>query len=152
MAFDPDNVRVDLLKIKRKLYISYPEGSKERSDFLYASKLSELTYLQKLVDRDLVEEVFQEYSGQIKLEVFNIILSFGIGASLSVMLYGFHQLYTSLWLSLFPLPVLVGIGVSIMHIIHIFEQQKQVKPFKDEYKILQAKIQKLVEELKGLAK
>ena len=50
MALDPDLVRIDLLRVKRKLFLQYQEGSKERQDFVVASKLSELGYLSKLAD------------------------------------------------------------------------------------------------------
>lgn len=153
MPLDPDNVRVDLLRIKRKLYISYPEGSKERQDFLLASKLSELTYLQKLVSPDIVEEVFREYDRQVRLELFNILTSFMFGLIFSVMLFGFHQLYpTSSWLSLFPLPCGMGIGFASLHVWHLIDQKKKFMPFQQEYETLRKKILKLTEELKGLSK
>ncbi len=153
MAFDPENVRVDLLRIKRKLYISYPEGSKERQDFLFASKLSELGYLQKLLDPATVEAAFEEYRYRLRSEIYSMLGSLVIGFLLSLMLLGFHQSHpTNVWLGLYKLPFLFGIGFGSSHIAHLINHYRDFQPFKVEYENLKIKIEKLVEEIKGLAK
>jgi len=153
MPIDPQSVRVDLLKIKRKLYISYPEGSKERQDFIYASKLSELSYLQKLMDPEVVEVVFEEYEHRVKTELLNILISLALGGSFSSLMFGFHLLHpTNIWLSLYLIPGLVGVAICINHIKHLIDNWRGFQPFRKEYKTLSARIDKLLNELKGFKK
>jgi len=151
MPFDPDLVRVDLLRIKRKLYISYPEGSKERKDFLLASKVAELSYLQKLVEPDTVVMVFEEYAKQFKNEVINFILCLGLGVTMTFLMLGFHQLHpTNFFLLFWRMPCFIGIGFAGTHVGHAIENWKLFQPFKREYATLRGKIEKLTQELKGL--
>lgn len=153
MPINPDQVRVDLLRIKRKLYISYPEGSKERREFLLATKLSELKYLQKLITPDIIDMVFDEYKKQQKSEAFNISLSFLSGACLSVMMFGYHQLYPhNVWLTLYPLPLLLGAFNGVNHIIHAVGHWKTLQPFKAEYEKMSKKVEKLLKEIQDLSK
>ncbi len=153
MPLNPDQVRVDLLRIKRKLYISYPEGSKERQDFLLASKVSELSYLQKMISPDTVDLVFDEYSKQQRAEAINFAISLMSGMCLSVMLLGFHQLHPqNMWLSAYPIPGLIGIGYAITHVFHAMGHWKDVQPFKDEYEKIEKKIEKILKEIKDISK
>jgi hypothetical protein len=153
MPINPDQVRVDLLRIKRKLYISYPEGSKERQEFLLASKLSELGYLQKMISPDIVDLVFDEYKKQQRAETINIATSFLSGACLTVMLLGFHQLHpTNLWLMAFPLPAFVGMLVGFTHVFHAIDHWKSMKPFKAEYEKISEKIERILKEITELSK
>jgi|SRR5579863_2820104 len=152
MPVDPDNVRVDLLRIKRKLYISHPEGSKERQDFLFASKLTELNYLQRLVNPDVVDAVFGEYNKRLRLEALNIVLSIVFGFCLSVTLLGYHQAHPAItWLSLYRLPFFFGIGSAGTHAYHLVRHWQQFQPFRNEYATLRVKIERLINEIKGLA-
>lgn len=153
MPLNPDQVRVDLLRIKRKLYISYPEGSKERREFLLASKMSELSYLQKLIAPDLVDLVFEEYAKQQKAEAINVVTSFLSGACIAVMLFGYHQLYPhSFWLKLYPLPAFVGLFYGFTHVMHSFNYWKSLQPFKKEYERLSAKVAKILKEIQDISK
>ncbi len=153
MPLNPDQIRVDLLRIKRKLYISYPEGSKERREFLLASKLSELNYLQKLIAPDLIDTVFDEYDKQQKAEAINIATSLLSGACLTIMLYGYHQLHPqNVWLTLYPFPAIMGTFYGVTHIIHAVEHWKSMQPFKKEYEKLRKKVEKILKEIQDLAK
>jgi hypothetical protein len=153
MPLNPDQVRVDLLRIKRKLYISYPEGSKERRDFLLATKLNELHYLQKMVAPDLIDMVFEEYTRQQKAEAINIATGLLSGACLTVMLFGYHQLYPqNVWLTLYPFPAILGLFYSATHIIHVVKHWKVIQPFKKEYATLSGKIAKLLKEIADISK
>lgn len=150
MPFDPDLVRVDLLRIKRKLYISYPEGSKERQDFLLASKIAELGYLQKLLDPATVQMVFDEYHRQLKNEVINCGLCLIIGLCFTFMLLGYHQLHPAVrWLAFWRLPGFIGVGFALSHVNHAIDNWRQFKPFKAEYNVLRNKIEKIVNELRA---
>ncbi len=153
MPLNPDQVRVDLLRIKRKLYISYPEGSKERRDFLLATKLSELNYLQKLVAPDLIDMVFDEYKRQQRAEAINIVTSFLSGACLTVMLFGYHQLYpNNAWLTMYPFPAIFGFFYGATHVIHAVKHWQSIQPFKQEYEKLSGKIAKLLKEIQDISK
>jgi len=153
MPLNPDQVRVDLLRIKRKLFISYPEGSKERREFLLATKLIELNHLQKMIAPDLVDMILDEYKKQQKAEAINITMSFLTGACLSVMLFGYHQLYPqNVWLSLYPVPLLSGFFYGMTHVVHAIEHYNALKPFKLEYEKISAKLQKILKEIQDLTK
>jgi hypothetical protein len=153
MPFNPDQVRVDILRIKRKLYISYPEGSKERKEFLLASKLSELKYLQTLVAPDLIDTVFDEYHGQQRAEAVNICVCVIGGLCFSVMMLGFHQLHpATVWLKSFYVPAIVGIGYGLTHVYHFMQHHKSMIPFRLEYEKIGKKIEKLLKEISEISK
>lgn len=153
MALNPDQIRVDLLRIKRKLYISYPEGSKERRDFLLTSKLSELNHLQKMISPDVSGIVFEEYDKQQKSEAVNITLSLLGGGCLSVMLLGFHQLHPqNVWLNLWTMPAFMGFFYGMTHVIHVINQWQSLQPFKKEYDRVTKKIEKILKEIQDLSK
>lgn len=151
MPIDPDHVRVDLLKVKRKLFISYPEGSKERQVFITTAKVSELAYLQKLMPQETVDFVLEEYEEQRKSEFKGIALCLGVGLSASIMLFTFHQVYPdSLWFSTFYVPSLFGAMLAATHVMHLIDGNRRMKPFKAEYDSIKAKIKRITDELKGL--
>lgn len=153
MSMDPDIVRVDLLRVKRKLFMGYPEGSKERQEFVLATKLSELAYLQGLITPEKVDDILEEYITVVHTEAIHILFTLCVGSFLSILLLYFHQLHTlNLWFSLWYLPGLLGIGIISQHIYHLYLNWKKIQPFNKEYIILQGKIQKLLEEIKGLVK
>lgn len=153
MALNPDQIRVDLLRIKRMLYISYPEGSKERQDFLLASKVSELGYLQKLITPNIVDLVFEEYSKQQRAEAINFTTCSLGGICLSVMLLGFHQLHPqTMWLLTYPIPCLIGVGYAITHVFHAVANWKSLQPFQEEYERINKKIEKILKEISDLSK
>jgi hypothetical protein len=153
MPLDHNNIRVDILRIKRKLYISYPEGSMERKEFLLASKLSELKYLQTLVAPDLIDTVFDEYKSQQRAETANICVCVIGGICLSVMMLGFHQLHpANIWLKSFYVPAIAGIGYGLTHVYHFIQYHKSMIPFKLEYEKIGKKIEKLLKEIKDISK
>ncbi|MGH7974876.1 MAG: hypothetical protein ACREBR_05075 [bacterium] len=153
MPIDPDNVRVDLLRIKRKLYISYPEGSKERRDFLLASKISELTYLQKLVPAEQAAMVFEEYDNKVRYEISNMALCIGVGTTLSMGIFWLHQSNpTSLLFSAYYTPFIMGSIMLLVHLYHMVDNWKSFQPFKREYKLISDKMMKIIDEVKRLSK
>ncbi len=153
MPLNPDQVRVDILRIKRKLYISYPEGSKERQEFLLASKLSELSYLQKLIAPDIVDMVFDEYKKQQRAEAINFSMGLLGGLCLSVMLLGFHQLHpANVWLKQFYVPGIIGLVYSFTHVSHAIEHWKSLQPLKAEYEKISKKVERLLKEISEISK
>ena len=152
MALDSDNIRVDLLRVRRKLFLQYPEGSKERADFIFASKLSELSYLSKLVSPDVVDALYIEHSNIQKFELLNIFVCFGIGAFFMLMMFASHKaLPHNIFLQWYSVPMVVGVIFALTHVFHLVDEWRKFKPVHNEYEGLRKKIEKLTEELKGLA-
>jgi hypothetical protein len=148
---DSDLVRVDLLKVKRLIYLSYPEGSRERADFLYAAKLSELNYLSKIVPPEIVNMVFDEYAKLRKGELLSIGLSIGIGLSVAMFMFGMHKTFPLTWVWKFWYAGIAGgLLETVRHIGHMILDWRKVQPFREEYAELSKKIRKLTNELKGL--
>jgi len=153
MPINPDQVRVDLLRIKRKLYISYPEGSKERQEFLLASKLSELSHLQRMIAPDIVDMVFEEYRKIQRAEVINTVTCLLSGACLSLLMLEFYQLHPhTTWLLAFPLPGFMGLCFAFSHVFHAINHWKSLKPFKEEYEKISKKVERLLKEISEMAK
>jgi hypothetical protein len=151
MALDPDSVRVDLLKIKRKLFLSYPEGSRERQDFLIASKLSELNYLSKLVPHDVVDLVFEEYHKILKEEITAVAVYLILGTSVSMAMAIFRLAYPQIsWLHLWGLGFVFGFLAILSHVWRMIDQWRKIQPFKKDYKELQKRIDKLADEIKDI--
>jgi hypothetical protein len=147
---DGDLVRVDLLKVKRLIYLSYGENSKERQDFLYASKLSELNYLSKLVPPEIVDMVFDEYARLRKDELKNIGLTLGIGLLVLMLMFNMHKLYPLVWVWKFWYAGIAGALLeTVRHIGHMILDWRKVQLFREEYAELGKKIKKLTDELKG---
>jgi hypothetical protein len=146
---DGDLVRVDLLRIKRLLFTSYPEGSSEQLDFLRASKLNEIGYLSRLVPEETAKFVYEEYNRIMKYELLDIAACLGIGFCLSLTLFWFHQHYpTILWFRLFGAPFGIGFYSSLKHVWHMIKEWRKIQPFKTEHKQLLQRINKLKNEIK----
>jgi len=60
---DKDNIRVDLLKFRRKAYLTYPVGSEERKIFLKAVLKHELMLTERDVPQDLINLIIE--GGQV---------------------------------------------------------------------------------------
>jgi len=151
MPLDPDLVRCDLLKIKRKLYNSYPENSDARKNFLMASKLGEIGYLSKIVPPDVVNVVFDEYKFKVKQNLIDFIISLSLAISSGLLLNGCHQLYPkdllfSLWY-IFPCIFLLN---GIRHLWNIGYAWYGMKDFRKEYKLIKEQIKKLSDEVKRI--
>ena len=56
---DRDNVRVDLLKFRRKAYLSYPQGSKERKTFLKTILQNELKITKQEMSPDIINLIIE---------------------------------------------------------------------------------------------
>ena len=151
MPIDPDNIRVDVLKVKRKLFVSYPFGSKEQKDFLIASKLAELGYLTKLVPQSDVAIVFEEYEHAMRSEVLDVVMCFLLELLFTGSFFTFHLMFPKNdWVYLLLSFSLIVLGEGIRHITHMIDHRKKVKPFKDEFATLQRRIQKIKDELQEL--
>lgn len=153
MSLDNDLVRVDLLRCKRLIYLQYPEGSQEQKDFLYASKLSELGYLKRLVPEETAVLVYEEYNHRLKFELLVGALCFGLGIFFSYIMFLCHQAHPNIiWLKWFSFPFGFGMYFVGKHIYHMVIEWRKMKPFKIEHKQLLQRIEKLTNELKDIIK
>ena len=77
-----------------------------------------------------------------------------IGSCFSVILLALHhQLHPAvIWFSGWYMPGVIGICFASAHIYHLIVNWQRIKPFKKEYEMLQHKIEKILEDLKGLTK
>lgn len=148
---DSDLVRVDLLRLKRKLYNSYPEGSVERKTFLLASKISEIGYLSHVVPPDVVKFVFDEYHYKMKMELLDILLNFGLTISIGFLMRSLHNLYgKNIILSFWYFPLSLFFFNGLRHVWNVFSTWRSMRDFKNEYTIINDKIKKLSEEVKKI--
>jgi hypothetical protein len=147
---DSDLVRVDLLRCKRLIYTSYPENSQERTDFLYASKLSELNYLSKVVPPEIVNFIFDEYEKLRRSELKNIGLSIWVGLCVAMIMFVMYKEFplVRFW-QFWYAGIAGGLLEAGRHVWQMILDYQKVKPFRNEYGELSKKIKKLTDELKG---
>lgn len=151
MRLDPDLVRVDLLKVKRKLYLSLADNPVEQKNFLLSTKKSELSYFKQQMPPELTEHVFQEHEKMLKKEYyhigFNIMLAF-VGLALSILLYkGFNHLWI-LYMGL--MPFMYGLCSAYFHMQHVSDAITKIQPFIKEYNTVTGHIKRLTNELKQI--
>lgn len=151
MSIDPDRIRVDLLRAKRKVFLEYPEGSLERKNFLLVAKMSEVDYLTKTIPVELVTSVVGDFERAVKDEAKIGVMALFTGVFLSAFLYIFHVIYPeNFLLSLWRVGWFVGIAEMLRHGWHVVGMRKKVTPLLKEYDALKEKIKKLNNEIKGL--
>lgn len=143
---DPDLIRVDVLRVKRKIYLSLPENRKK--DFLVASKLSELSYLQKIIPKDMADHMFDEYYKELKYQLINIFISLISGISISIFLWCWNKIFPHIALKyIWVLGLIIGFIVACKHAYFIYLDWQKIKPFREDYQNLQNRIGKLWEEM-----
>lgn len=101
MNEDKDNVRVDLLKFRRKAFLSYAEGSEERKKFLKTILENELRLTKQEVPHELINFLIEEDGLAWQNATKNIILciislAFSIAAAIL-----FHTIYHGIVMSIF---------------------------------------------------
>ena len=148
MPLDPDQIRVDILKVQRKIFLSYPQGSKEREDFLRSSKIHSINYLSKLVPKELASEIFDEFEKGITEEIQNIAIKIFAGSLFPLIMFILHLYYPKVQLlNLWAVGWLLVIPHIIPNLLNIYKHWKKFEPFKKEYLDLQERIKKLQEDL-----
>jgi hypothetical protein len=98
---DNDNVRVDLLKFRRKAYLTYPENSPERKKFLKTILENELRLTEQEVPQNLVNFLLEEDNFVLHNAIKNIslcVFSFIFSTAAAWM---FHSLFHGFVSSLF---------------------------------------------------
>lgn len=151
MAIEPDRIRVDLMKLKRKIFLSYPYGSRERKDFLLKNKLNEISFLSKMIPEESATVVFDAYKAALRLELLNIFIALCGGGCFAMMMVGFYAAYPKqTWLSCWYAPLIMGLCFAGSHVKHIIDQWQGIKPFQKEYEKIQEQIKKLRKDTKNL--
>lgn len=150
MPLDSDLIRVDLLLVKRKIYLSL-STYKERQDFLMSSKLSEIGYLSSLVSPDVVSLVFDEHNKIMREEFLDIFVCALLEISFFVLFYIMHMVSSKhFWSYILLIPFFIIFVESFRHILHIKEECEKIKPFKQGFNLLQERIDKLSNEIKDM--
>jgi hypothetical protein len=80
---DKDNIRVDLLKFRRKAYLEYPEGSPERKNFLKIILQNEL----RLTEMEMPKEIVTLVIEGDKMVFWQSMRSFSLWAIPAFLLY-----------------------------------------------------------------
>jgi hypothetical protein len=76
MNEDRDNVRVDLLKFRRKAYLSYPPGSPERKHFLKTVLQNELILAKNDMSQDVINLIIDGDKIVVKDTIKQCIIRF----------------------------------------------------------------------------
>jgi len=103
-----DNVRIDLLKFRRKAYNSYPEGSMQRKEFLKTILQNELRLTKDDVPHDIINLVIE--GQQIVLaDTLKKIFGWLALASLNLVLF------TYFWPSIrYFSSIFIGVGAACL--------------------------------------
>ncbi len=140
-----NNNRPDLLKVKQKVFTSYPINSIARKHLVQEEKARDLRFFAtNLVPQDIV----------------NMALMLGMKSSIYFAkrtAYGFLGLSIVIGLGFFvqtvvEIVLLLGVGLFLFHYtvksLRLFiEQMQSVKIINDEYKVAQDKLKKMKKDL-----
>ena len=75
---EKENIRVDLLKFRRKAYLSYPEGSNERKTFLKVILENELRHTENDVPPEFMDLILAGSAEVLKSTLKEVFILFGI--------------------------------------------------------------------------
>lgn len=148
---DRDQIRVDLLKFRRKAFLSYPENSPERKLFLKTILENEL----KIVKQELLEEssntIFNDQNGLVQ-EHLKYSLLFLAGAVVFLGM-GFHYFPAHWVLSI--LSYLVGnvfVWMFSIHSTSFFHYRKSIQKELTYRKDIKSYAEKITKKLDHLNK
>lgn len=149
---EPDQIRVDLLKVRRKMYLSYPENSQERKNFLLLSKLSELGYLSGIAPEKLANSMFEKYDIAMNRMGVQITLSLFFGIIFSWLFVITSFMFPNVLFLKFAwiIPAYLGLTFSLDPIYKVCRFYKAMKPFRDAYLKLKKRVNLLHEETQKL--
>ena len=146
---DPDSVRVDLLRVKRKIYEMYPEGSEERKSFVILSKLSEMGYLMNLVPPKEIARITDQYKAELRSELKSVFYKFMWGGGISIWFFIAHLDFpNSLLFCFWWVGLVVAFIDSLRNGFSALKIAKKMNPFFNEYKVVQNRIQEITKDLK----
>jgi len=149
---DKDRVRVDLLKFRRKAYLSYPEGSEERKVFLKIILQNELYNTEKEVPQELCQFIIE---GE-KIVLKNAIKEFLVGLLIAFSFYAASIMARHAWHGFFTwacvgcaLISLFNSGRTLYGYWKYHKSAKVVKQYSNETKQQVSKILEKIKRLEG---
>lgn len=98
---DKENVRVDLLKFRRKAFMSYPEGSNERRNFLKTILQNELRLTEKEVPLELINYIIEGDNVAIHDTIKDVALCSIAAITCGVAAFMFRSLFHGIATSIF---------------------------------------------------
>jgi len=147
---DRDNIRVDLLKFRRKAYLSYSENSPERKKFLKTILENELRFKEKDIPKDLVNFLIEGDRVVLQDTIKEIVLCvIGIALSWTVAVLGrplFHGIISSIFAG-------AGIGcllAAIRHGYDYFKYRKSLNVIKQYSNDMRQQMNRISNEIKRL--
>jgi hypothetical protein len=143
-----DNVRIDILKVRQKIFSQYPPGSEEHKAFLKSVKSAELGHLSSTLPPELVNFVMEAAKLIMKHEVKEI-LKFAIPTAFCGLVNYFFAT-TIVEHVLMLVCTLYFAFHCVRHLSHLALQLKDLRDLKDNYSKLRNHMQKLSQDLKRL--
>jgi hypothetical protein len=143
---DKDNIRVDLLKFRRKAYLAYPYGSPERKKFLKVILENELRLTKQEIPQPIIDFVTEGN----KTIIWNSLKKFlwCLAASLfCVLVFSFLH---SKWSLLILLPGGACLGVGLSYLGQYFGYRKSLQTVKQYSDDMNKYVSKISNEIKRL--
>ena len=125
MNDENDRIRVDLLKFRRKAFLSYPEGSPERKTFLKTILQNELRLTTQEMPQDVLNLVVEGDKFFFKQAVKKALPWFGFSICMTAAFaFIFHRSVLS-----YIFLIMGGISMAggLEHIIEYFNYRESVK-------------------------
>jgi hypothetical protein len=144
---DPEQIRVDLLKFRRKAYLSYPEGSWQRKTFLKTILQNELRLTKQEMPHDLINFLV-EGDKVVLWDMVKQFLSWAAFSALCVIAFAFLHSYWSSFIFLF-----VGagsLGVGLFYIYEYWRYRNSVSKVKKYFNDMQQYMNKISNDIKRL--
>lgn len=149
MSDDKDNVRVDLLKFRRKAYLSYPEGSIERKNFLKTVLETELRLTEQDIPRELINFIVDGNREAFKKTMKQFFIWFGwavVNSGIYAWMFSDHKLFSFVFL-------FTGVGcmtVAFQHLYEYWAYRKSVKTVKQYSQEMQQYMNRISNDIKRL--
>jgi hypothetical protein len=150
MDDDRDLIRVDLLKFRRKAYLSYPPDSVERKNFLRRVLQNELLFTKMDVPHDLINFIIEGDKTVFNNSIKNFFIRLGWSIlSFSAFALIYRILHTNLAFIMFG----VGVGyfiVGLQYLNDYWIYRKSVKTIKKYSNDMQQYINRISNDIKRL--
>jgi len=146
---DQDSVRVDLLKFRRKAFLSYPEGSPERKTFLKVILQNELRITENEMPQDFMNLVLEGSTEVLKDTLKNVLILLGI---LFICSYTFIELWPKIHF-LAVIFLIGGVGCIIesgLRIKNYFSYRKSMEVVKQYSNDIKKQMNRISNDIKRL--
>lgn len=146
---DKDLIRVDLLKFRRKAFLSYPEGSPERKTFLRVILQNELQVTEHEMPQDFMNLVLEGSGVVLKKLLKDVSFLLGIGLITGATFIETWPKVHSL--ALIFLITSVGCFVeTTMKIIEYFKYRKSMEVVKEYSNDIKKQVNRISNDIKRL--